>query len=44
MKHYTTLIFKMHRGSIILIGNFDGLHLGDQKLFKFAQSYKKSII
>ena len=30
-----------HRGSIILIGNFDGLHLGHQKLFKLAESYKK---
>ena len=30
-----------HKNSIILIGNFDGLHLGHQKLFKLAQSYKK---
>jgi len=30
-----------HKGSIILIGNFDGLHLGHQKLFKLAESYKK---
>ncbi|MDA9934086.1 hypothetical protein N9C28_05545, partial [Candidatus Pelagibacter sp.] len=27
-------------GSIILIGNFDGVHLGHQKLFKLAKSYK----
>ncbi|MBD1164435.1 bifunctional riboflavin kinase/FAD synthetase [Pelagibacterales bacterium SAG-MED13] len=27
--------------SIILIGNFDGLHLGHQKLFNLAQNYKK---
>ena len=30
-----------HKGSIILIGNFDGVHLGHQKLFKLAKSYKK---
>ena len=30
-----------YRKSIILIGNFDGLHLGHQKLFKFAKEYKK---
>tara|TARA_B100000963_G_scaffold130091_1_gene113533 strand:- start:218 stop:1141 length:924 start_codon:yes stop_codon:yes gene_type:complete len=42
VKHYTNFnIQKNHRGSIILIGNFDGLHLGHQKLFKLAQSYKK---
>jgi riboflavin kinase / FMN adenylyltransferase len=32
---------KNHKRSIILIGNFDGVHLGHQKLFKLAQSYKK---
>ena len=42
MKHYINFnIQKIHRGSIILIGNFDGLHLGHQKLFQLAQSYKK---
>ena len=30
-----------HKNSIILIGNFDGLHLGHQKLFNLALSYKK---
>ena len=30
-----------HKGSIILIGNFDGLHLGHRKLFNLAEKYKK---
>ena len=30
-----------HKGSIILIGNFDGLHLGHQKLFSLAYNFKK---
>jgi len=34
-------IFKKHKKSIILIGNFDGVHLGHQKLFKLATTYKK---
>ena len=29
------------QNSIILIGNFDGLHLGHQKLFDLAKKYKK---
>ena len=33
-------IKKIHRRSILLIGNFDGMHLGHQKLFKRAQVYK----
>ena len=42
VKHYTNFnIKKLHRGLIILIGNFDGLHLGHQKLFQLAESYKK---
>ena len=32
---------KKHKGSIILIGNFDGIHLGHQKLFSLAKKYKK---
>ena len=32
---------KNHKKSIILIGNFDGVHLGHQKLFKLAKLYKK---
>ena len=31
----------IHQRSIILIGNFDGLHLGHQKLFELAKRYKK---
>jgi riboflavin kinase/FMN adenylyltransferase len=34
-------INKNHKKSIILIGNFDGIHLGHQKLFKLAKLYKK---
>ncbi len=42
VKHYSNFNIKnIHRGSIILIGNFDGLHLGHQKLFQLAQSYKR---
>tara|TARA_Y100000590_G_scaffold29452_1_gene32879 strand:- start:493 stop:1428 length:936 start_codon:yes stop_codon:yes gene_type:complete len=34
-------ISKVYKRSILLIGNFDGLHLGHQKLFNFAKKYKK---
>ena len=34
-------IKNIHKQSIILIGNFDGLHLGHQKLFRLAKKYKK---
>jgi len=33
----------IHKNSIILIGNFDGLHLGHQKLFKQALNLKKKL-
>jgi len=42
MKLYKNFsISKNHKKSIILIGNFDGVHLGHQKLFKLANRYKK---
>ena len=42
MKLYNTFnIKKNHKNSIILIGNFDGVHLGHQKLFKKALVLKK---
>ena len=42
MKLYKNFnISKKHKKSIILIGNFDGVHSGHQKLFKLAISYKK---
>ena len=34
-------ISKVHKNSILLVGNFDGLHLGHQKLFNLAKKYKK---
>ena len=38
MKLYNSFsIKKNHKNSIILIGNFDGLHLGHQKLFRLAK-------
>ena len=34
---------KKDKGAIILIGNFDGLHRGHQKLFNKAKSFKKKL-
>ena len=45
MKLYNSFnIKKNHKNAIILIGNFDGLHLGHQKLFKLAKKYKKKYL
>ena len=42
MKIYKDLnLKKKHTRSIILIGNFDGIHLGHRKLFDLAKKYKK---
>ena len=42
MKLYNNFdISKKYKRSIILIGNFDGVHIGHQKLFKLANRYKK---
>ena len=42
IKQYNNFNIKdVHKKSIILIGNFDGLHLGHQKLFRLAKRYKK---
>jgi riboflavin kinase/FMN adenylyltransferase len=44
MKLYKNFnISKNHKKSIILIGNFDGIHKGHQKLFKLANNYKKKL-
>ena len=36
-------ISQKFKNSIILIGNFDGLHSGHQKLFKQAKKFKKKL-
>ena len=44
MKLYKNFnVSKNHKESIILIGNFDGVHLGHQKLFKQANRFKKNL-
>ena len=39
--YYNFNIKTKDKRSIILIGNFDGLHLGHQKLFTLAKKYKR---
>ncbi len=42
LKFYNSFrVLNKHKNSIILIGNFDGLHLGHKKLFDLAKKYKK---
>ncbi len=42
LKFYNNFkISNIHKNSILLVGNFDGLHLGHQKLFNLAKKYKK---
>ena len=44
IKIYKTFkVNKKDKKSIILIGNFDGLHSGHQKLFKEARKFKKKL-
>ena len=35
-------ILRKHQNAMILIGNFDGLHLGHQRLFKEAIKYNRN--
>ena len=42
MKIYKNFISQpQHKNSVILVGNFDGIHLGHQKLFSLAKKYKE---
>ena len=45
MKIYKNFsIQPQHKNSVILVGNFDGIHLGHQKLSSLAKKYKKNIL
>ena len=42
VKNYKSFnISNKDKKSILLIGNFDGIHMGHQKLFNLAKKYKK---
>jgi riboflavin kinase/FMN adenylyltransferase len=42
LKFYKSFkVLNVHKKSILLVGNFDGLHLGHRKLFDLAKKYKK---
>ena len=37
----SSTISKKYKGSAIAIGNFDGVHIGHQKVFKQAKKFAK---
>ena len=37
--YQTTALAPEHRGAVIMIGNFDGIHLGHQVLINTARDY-----
>ena len=41
--YYNFKVSNIHKKSIVLVGNFDGLHLGHQKLFNLAKNIKKNL-
>ena len=44
LKFYSKFnVSEIHKRSILLIGNFDGFHLGHKKLFRLANKYKKKL-
>ena len=44
MKIYNNLnLNKIHRGGVIAIGNFDGVHMGHQKVINEAKKKAKKI-